>query len=83
MIANDEEYDILVEILGPERTEELLMKLPGFTFSTKRLKDYLRSKGIFNAFKEKLAVKVIKAMFNLSRKTFKSWKDKFEALEKK
>ena len=82
MIANDEEYDILIEILGEERTEELLLKLPNWNFSTKRLKDYRFSKKVFQAFRDKLEKAVIKKMFNFSRKVFKAWKDKFEALIK-
>jgi len=83
MKANDEEYDILIGIVGEERIELILLKLPGFTFNTDRLKAYRLSIRIYQAFRDGLSVKVIKAMFNFSRKRFKAWKDKFEALTKK
>ncbi len=89
MIANNEEYDILIKILGVEKIEEILTQLPGWTFNTRRLKDYLFSIEVFQAFEDnkgsddKLLKKIIMKLFNFSRKRFKTWKDKFEALTKK
>ena len=80
MKANDEEYDILISIVGEAGIEEILLKLPGFTFNTDRLRSYRLSIRIYQAFRDGLSVKVIKVMFNFSRKVFKSWKDKFDAL---
>jgi hypothetical protein len=89
MIANNEEYDILIKILGVEKIKEILEQLPGWTFNTKRLKDYLFSIEVFQAFEDgkgsddKLLKKIIMKLFSFSRKVYGDRKKKFEALKKK